>query len=116
MTAPAVRDSRWLELEQKVALRELKPLRPGKPAPTVARVATGAGWLIDALPAMAPAFEQLRAPIDRLEALERQLLELVAFSAPATWSSSRRPLLRILRAARREIRALDRRPLLGERS
>lgn len=48
------------------------------------------------------------SPAERLEQLERELAQLLAAAAPSTWSAHRRPLARVLRHARRELRAAER--------
>lgn len=123
MHASTVRDPRWVELERQTGAdpsRMQKRLEAKKhafqPAGRNACTPAGAGglWLADVLPAIA--LEQLRAPVDRLEALERELLALLATAAPAMWSSSRRPFTRMLRAARSELRTRQRQSLIGDPS
>jgi hypothetical protein len=48
------------------------------------------------------------SPVAQLEYHERAMYKIIAELAPRTWASSRRPLTRIVRAARREIRAQER--------
>lgn len=97
-----LRDDRWAALERKH--------QKGPPARL--------GGILEQLPILAPLreFQTIGSTVVRLEALERELVELLARSAPSTWAASRRPLTRVLRAARRELRANERRPLIGERS
>lgn len=126
-----VRDPRWEALERSLprarrrALEmhrsvspSLAPAAPiGEPSARVlSRQAPVAGgdWLKSMLPIVAPQLEQLRAPIDRLEQLERELVALMATAAPSTWSSCRRQLVRVLRTARRELRTSERRSLIGD--
>lgn len=52
--------------------------------------------------------ELLAERIARLEALELELYQLLASTAPATWRELRSPLVRLLRRARRNLRAVER--------
>jgi hypothetical protein len=75
--------------------------------------AGGGQWLSEVLAAvprppagMAPIAPALK--VAQLEQLERELSGLLSSSAPDVWSQIRAPLRRLLRRARRELRAVDR--------
>lgn len=49
-----------------------------------------------------------RDRVARLEAIDRELCTLLATETPATWYAVRRPLIKILKRARGELRKLER--------
>lgn len=59
-------------------------------------------------PAPAPPLDAKRTKLEHLEHLERELCFLLADSAPVTWREMRRTLWRLIRRARRELRAAER--------
>lgn len=52
--------------------------------------------------------DRKRTKLERLEELERELSILLSASAPIAWREMRRALWRLLRRARRELRAAER--------
>lgn len=123
MTAPELQDPfldpQWIAVKKKLAagsvVARLATRSRSKPASrrdTTPTPIAGGAWLAGLLPQL----EQLRAPVDRLEQLERELLALMPTAAPATWEAHRRKLRRILGEARREMRSREHQPLIGDLS
>lgn len=64
----------------------------------------GVGPQLDAIAAQ---FAPLASRVQQLERLERELEALLSQSAPRLWAQIRKPLWKLLRQARRELRAVD---------
>lgn len=59
-------------------------------------------------PAPIAPLERKRTRVEQLQELERELSDFLRAQAPATWIDMRRTLWRLIRRARRELRAAER--------
>lgn len=87
--------------------------QPGRRVDRLVPIGTVVASIAPALPFPAPDRPRTRAELARdrvvrLEELEDELTRFLAKCAPATWADARRALWRILRRARRELRAVER--------
>jgi len=107
------REARELQLEELPGRDRLRRPGPTGGAPTplgavIASIAPAPRILpLPPLPAH-PRLALQRERIRRFDELDTELGALLATCAPDTWAEARRALRRILRSARRELRALER--------
>jgi hypothetical protein len=67
-----------------------------------------------AIEAAARRLESGESLSSRVDAIDRELHQLLATEAPATYAELRRPLVQMMRRIRRAIHALERHPAIGE--